>query len=386
MTGVEAASYHGYFTRVPRVVSQSADLLPLGVTGNTPDSGSGESWFDPRRGNSKPGNDSTSLPGSCISTSTATWMRSGSVRAPALWLTSEIRAECSFIRAPTHGGVASALSMLGLRHRRAAWRRDDLSSNASCLRRTSRLRRCGAVRGRSEIMSGSGRTLATVVVAALSSWSCGSTAPDGTPAVAAIVVSPAISTLALNSQLSLQAQVQDGSGAIVPDAVITWTVQDPRIVSVSEAGVVTALAVGTSQVAANALGKSGVAAITVNPSPVPQGPANPGPANPGPANPGTATPAAVATVTVTAPSKKVEAGSTMQLTATAKDDKGNLVHHQSFFWSSSNTERATVSASGAVTAKRQGDVTITARTSPTGGKSGSLKIEVEKKEDDDDDD
>src|SRR2546426_7830684 len=27
--------------------------LPLGVIGNTPDSGSGESWFDPRRGNSR---------------------------------------------------------------------------------------------------------------------------------------------------------------------------------------------------------------------------------------------------------------------------------------------------------------------------------------------
>src|SRR5207244_768785 len=27
--------------------------LPLGVIGNTPDSGSGESWFEPRRGNSK---------------------------------------------------------------------------------------------------------------------------------------------------------------------------------------------------------------------------------------------------------------------------------------------------------------------------------------------
>ena len=27
--------------------------LPLGVTGNTPDSGSGESWFEPRRGNFK---------------------------------------------------------------------------------------------------------------------------------------------------------------------------------------------------------------------------------------------------------------------------------------------------------------------------------------------
>ena len=28
-------------------------VLPLGVTGNTPDSGSGESWFEPRRGNFK---------------------------------------------------------------------------------------------------------------------------------------------------------------------------------------------------------------------------------------------------------------------------------------------------------------------------------------------
>jgi hypothetical protein len=63
MSGVEAASYHGYFNPVPRMVSQSADSLPLGVTGNTPDSGSGESWFDPRRGNSKPGNDLRSLPG-----------------------------------------------------------------------------------------------------------------------------------------------------------------------------------------------------------------------------------------------------------------------------------------------------------------------------------
>src|SRR5882762_8375938 len=31
----------------------SSRTVPLGVTGNTPDSGSGESWFEPRRGNSK---------------------------------------------------------------------------------------------------------------------------------------------------------------------------------------------------------------------------------------------------------------------------------------------------------------------------------------------
>src|SRR2546426_5302110 len=32
---------------------QRSCSVPLGVTGNTPDSGSGESWFDPRRGNSQ---------------------------------------------------------------------------------------------------------------------------------------------------------------------------------------------------------------------------------------------------------------------------------------------------------------------------------------------
>jgi uncharacterized protein YjdB len=223
-------------------------------------------------------------------------------------------------------------------------------------------------------MSGSERTLVTAVMVAMSSWSCGSTAPDATPQVAAIVVSPASSTLALNAQLPLQAQVQDGSGAIVPDADITWTVQDPRIVSISPSGVVTGLAVGTSQVAANALGKSGLATITVN-----QASSNPGSASPGPANPSPASPSAIATVKVTAADKKVKAGSTIQLTATALDVRGNPVPHQSFYWSSSNTDRATVSTSGLVTGKREGDVTITAQTSPSGGKSGTLSIEVKKK-------
>src|SRR5262249_59742712 len=36
------------------VWGNEAGVVPLGVTGNTPDSGSGESWFDPRRGNSMP--------------------------------------------------------------------------------------------------------------------------------------------------------------------------------------------------------------------------------------------------------------------------------------------------------------------------------------------
>src|SRR5215210_4512469 len=186
-------------------------------------------------------------------------------------------------------------------------------------------------------MAGRRRTLTTVLVVALASWSCGSTAPEATPGVAQIVVSPATSTLAPNAQLPLRAQVQDESGAIVPDATVTWTVQDPGVVSISPAGVVTALSVGTSQVAASALGKSGIAIISVKPETV-----NPGTDSPGTVNQG----AAVATVTVTAPSRKVNRGSTIQLSATATDANGSSVPHQSFFWSSSNTNIATVSESG----------------------------------------
>jgi uncharacterized protein YjdB len=235
-------------------------------------------------------------------------------------------------------------------------------------------------------MAGNGRTLATAVVVALSSWSCGSTAPDATPEVAAIVVSPTTSTLTPNAQLPLQAQVQDGSGAIITDAEVTWTVQDPRVVSISDAGVVTALAVGTSQVAANSLGKYGIAVITVDASRNSgtggsgtggSGTGGSGTGSSGADNAGAGSSSDVATVTITAPSKKLKAGSTMQLAATALDAKGNAVAHQSFVWSSSNTSTATVSASGVVSAQRQGDVTITAQTS-AGGKSASLKIEVKK--------
>jgi uncharacterized protein YjdB len=242
-----------------------------------------------------------------------------------------------------------------------------------------------------------------MVVVVLSSWACGSTAPSATPEVAAIVVSPATPTLALDAQLPLQAEVRDGSGAIVPGAAVTWTVQDPGIVSISAAGVVKALAVGTSQVAANALGKSGIAVVTVA-TPATTGPVNPGnddsgnddPAEEDPAeedpgdndsgnddsgddDSGDDSPGPVATVTVTAPSKELDTGSRMTLTATAKDAKGNPVSQQSFVWSSSNTDKASVTASGVVTAKEPGSVTITARTSATGGKSGSVKIQIKKR-------
>jgi len=222
-------------------------------------------------------------------------------------------------------------------------------------------------------MSKIGFPLKTLVLVALSGWSCSSTAVAPTPQVAAIVVSPATSTLAVDAQLPLQAQVRDGSGGLVADAPVTWTVQDPAVVSVSSAGVVHALAVGTSQVAANAHGKSGIAIVTVS-APA----ANPGSGGPGSGSPGAGTPPAVAHVVVKAPSTSLVVGSTLQLTATALDGKGNAIPGETYLWSSSNTDKASVSASGVVTGKKQGRVTITAHNSRS-GKSGSVDLEVKKK-------
>jgi len=64
----------------------------------------------------------------------------------------------------------------------------------------------------------------------------------------------------------------------------------------------------------------------------------------------------------------------MQLTATAKDSKGNTVPNQTFFWSSSNNN-ASVSQSGVVTGIRSGSVTIRA-TELISGKNGSVSIQV----------
>ena len=207
---------------------------------------------------------------------------------------------------------------------------------------------CWGVLGRGGDMSRIGRTLATAVVVAWSGWSCSSTAPDATPQVAAIVVTPSTSTLALNAQLPLQAQVQDGSGTIVPDASVTWTVRDPNIVSVSAAGVVTGLAIGSTQVAANALGKSGIATITVTRTPV-------------------------ASVVLLPNQASVAIGATFQLSASTLDAGGATLTGRAIIWTTSNAAVATVNASGLVTGVAPGTTTITAASE---GKTSTSTVTV----------
>ena len=191
------------------------------------------------------------------------------------------------------------------------------------------------------------RTLA--VALALATWSCGSTQPsDSTPQVAAIVVNPASSTLALNAQLPLQALVQNEAGELVPDASVTWTVENPTVASVSPAGVVTALALGTTQVAANARGKSGLATVTVQRTPV-------------------------ASVVVVPNRVSTGIGSTTELKAKAYDAAQTELPDRGMVWTTSNASVATVDGVGLVTTKGKGTATITATAE---GKSGTSEFTV----------
>lgn len=190
------------------------------------------------------------------------------------------------------------------------------------------------------------RTLAAA--AALASWSCGSTQPDATPQVAAIVVNPSSSTLALNAQLPLQALVQNEAGELIPEASVTWTVENPTVASVSPAGVVTALALGTTQVAASARGKSGIATVTVQRTPV-------------------------SSVVVLPDKVNAAIGSTTQLTAVAYDAGQNVLPDRGMIWSTSDATVATVSGTGLVTAKGKGTASITATAE---GKSDASEFTV----------
>jgi uncharacterized protein YjdB len=86
-------------------------------------------------------------------------------------------------------------------------------------------------------------------------------------------------------------------------------------------------------------------------------------------------PAPVASVTVTPNPATVEAGKTVQLTATLRDADKNELTGRTVTWASSNILRATVSSTGLVTGILKGtSVTITATSE---GKRGTSSVTIQ---------
>lgn len=177
--------------------------------------------------------------------------------------------------------------------------------------------------------------------------------PPPPPVVTTVTVSPPSASIGVSGTTTLQATVKDQNGNVMTGQTVSWSTDNSAVATVTSAGVVTGVAAGSATITATSSGQSGTSAITVTAAPPP--------------------PPVVTTVTVAPPSASIAVGATTTLTATVKDQNGNVMSGQTVTWSTNNAAAATVSSGGVVSGVAAGSATITATSS---GKSGTSAITV----------
>ncbi|HET9984580.1 MAG TPA: Ig-like domain-containing protein [Longimicrobiales bacterium] len=151
-----------------------------------------------------------------------------------------------------------------------------------------------------------------------------------------IVVSPDTATLVVGATRQFTVALRDSTGGLVGDRPIVWNPGDPAILSVTQGGLVTALAVGSTTVSVGSEGKVGLAHVTVVPAPV-------------------------ASVAITPSPATVPQGATLQLNTTLRDLQGHVVTGRTVTWSTLDTAIARVSATGLLQGVNAGATQVIAR-------------------------
>ncbi|MGH7613635.1 MAG: protein kinase domain-containing protein [Gemmatimonadales bacterium] len=154
--------------------------------------------------------------------------------------------------------------------------------------------------------------------------------------VAAVEIAPTRAAVPLGDSVALSAAAKDTRGNTLSGRAVKWTSSDPTVASVSPGGVVQPRREGTTAISATIEGKSATWRLTIT-QPV------------------------VAAVAVTPSAVPLQVGGRTQLTAAARDARGNAIRGRTVTWSTSDRTLATVSPEGAVAALRPGLVIITAR-------------------------
>ena len=174
--------------------------------------------------------------------------------------------------------------------------------------------------------------------------------PPPAPVATSISVTPSSHTLAtIGATVQLMATVRDQNNNPMTGQAVTWSSSNTAVATVSGNGLVTAVANGAAQIRAQSGNATGTANITVT-EPVPT------------------------RITVAPTSHTLETiGETVQLSATVRDQRNNIMSGQSITWSSSDAAVATVSGAGLVTAVSNGMAEITAT---SGSLSASASITV----------
>ncbi|MFN8669656.1 MAG: Ig-like domain-containing protein [Gemmatimonadaceae bacterium] len=159
-------------------------------------------------------------------------------------------------------------------------------------------------------------------------------APDD-QTVDRIEPNPLALTMTVGDARNVTVRVLGASDKALDGREVFWASQNPAIATVTQGGLVTAVAQGNTQIAASAGGKSALVPVTVNARPV-------------------------AVVRVTPTSATILAGTTTALSAEPLDAGGQVVQGRVAIWSTSSAAIATVTSTGIVTGVSAGVANITA--------------------------
>jgi uncharacterized protein YjdB len=188
-------------------------------------------------------------------------------------------------------------------------------------------------------------------IAACSSYGTSVVEVRGTKTPVASVSIKLPVSLAAGQSARATAIPKDANGVILTGRPVAWFTSSASIASVSDSGVVSAVAPGTALVSAVSEGVSGQATVAVTPPP----------------------PTPIATVIVTLSPSAVVAGQTAQASATLEDSSGNPISGRVVTWQSSNAAVATVDPVGTVKAIASGNAMIKASSE---GKSNASALSV----------
>ena len=166
--------------------------------------------------------------------------------------------------------------------------------------------------------------------------------------VGSVAVSPRSANLAAGDTLQLSVLVQDLKGNTIAGRTVEWTSANPAMATVSTNGLVSALAPGDVIITGSCEGQTATCQLTIAPVPV-------------------------AAVVVAPATGSIEAGDTLQLSATLRDAQGKPITGRSVAWTSSAPTLAGVSADGLVAGSVPGAAKITATCE---GKSGACSVTV----------
>ncbi len=107
------------------------------------------------------------------------------------------------------------------------------------------------------------RWLAAPAAFALPTGACTSDSPTGVPAIR-IDVAPSPVTLETDETRQLTASVRSTSGTVIDHVAVAWSSTNASVATVTQAGLVTAVGKGTTQIQATFTNVTGSAVVTVN--------------------------------------------------------------------------------------------------------------------------